>query len=107
MEEKFVMWAVNHGKEYKTLEEYAMRHQNWLKTHWEIEHINAQPDETVVLGHNKFSDWSDAEYKNFLSYRPKALFSVNSEPTILDESNTPESVNWVDSGAVNEVQDQG
>ena len=50
-----------------------MRFKTWLKTHWEIERINARPDETVVLAHNKLSDWTDEEYRNLLSYRPKAL----------------------------------
>lgn len=106
MEEKFVMWATNHGKNYKTLEEFSMRFKNWLKIHWEIERINARPDETVVLAHNKFSDWTDEEYRNLLSYRPKALLG-NLVPTILDESNTPDAINWIESGAVNEVVDQG
>lgn len=56
------------------------------------------------MGHNKFSDWSDAEYKDFLSYRPKALLG-NKKPVLLDESNTLDAVNWVEKGAVNEVQD--
>ena len=73
MEENFVMWATKHGKNYKTLEEFNMRFKTWLKTHWEIERINARPDETVVLAHNKLSDWTDEEYRNLLSYRPKAL----------------------------------
>ena len=81
-----------------------MRFKTWLKTHWEIERINARPDETVVLAHNEFSDWTDEEYRRLLSYRPKAL-SENLVPTHLNESFTPDAINWVERGAVNEVVD--
>lgn len=71
-----------------------------------IETVNSTPEETVVLAHNKFSDWSDAEYTNFLSYRPKNT-SRNQEPTLLATNDLPASINWVEKGAVNDVQDQG
>jgi len=71
-----------------------------------IEKVNSTPGETVVLGHNKFSDWSDAEYSNFLNYRPKNTYRYQ-EPLLLDTSNLPDSINWVDEGAVKEIQDQG
>ena len=105
-ESRFVMWAVQHNKSYATIEEFGVRLENWIKTHEAIETVNSTKGETVVLGHNKFSDWSDAEYTNFLSFRPKNTYRTQ-EPTLLDSSNLPTSINWVELGAVNDVQDQG
>ena len=105
LETQFVLWAVHHNKTYSTLEEYAARLENWMKTHFAIQKVNTTPGETVVLGHNQFSDWSDAEYSNFLNYRPGGAYRTQ-EPTLLDASSNPDSINWVEKGAVNEVQDQ-
>ena len=104
LEANFVIWAVKHNKSYETIEEYVYRFENWYKTHMAIEEVNSNPGETVTLGHNKFSDWSDIEYSNFLNYRPKNTYRY-SEPLLLDTSDLPDSINWVEKGAVNEVQD--
>jgi len=40
-----------------------------------------------------------------LNYKPKA--DANREHTLLDASDLPESINWVELGGVNSVQDQG
>jgi len=60
----------------------------------------------VVLGHNKFSDLSDEEYRAMLNFRPHEMLR-NAEPKILDDTNLPDSINWIEEGAVNAVQDQG
>ena len=105
-ESEFVLWATQHSKSYTTIEEYTERFQNWIKTHLAIKEVNSTPGETVVLGHNKFSDWTDEEYRALLTYRPKNTFRTQ-EPTLLDTSDLPDSINWVELGAVNAVQDQG
>jgi len=56
----------------------------------------------VVLGHNKFSDWTDAEYKSILNFAPHAMTRIE-EPTILATEDTPKSIDWVELGAVNEM----
>ena len=73
-ESEFVLWATQHSKSYTTIEEYTERFQNWIKTHLAIKEVNSTPGETVVLGHNKFSDWTDTEYRALLTYRPKNTF---------------------------------
>ena len=70
----FILWATKHSKMYATVEEFAERFQNWIKTHKAIEEVNSTPGETVVLGHNQFSDWTDEEYRSMLTYRPKNTF---------------------------------
>ena len=104
LETKFLFWAQSHGKSYSNVEEFTARLANWTKTHFEIEAYNNLTDSTVVLGHNKFSDLTHDEYKNMLTFRPKK--DINQEPTLLDASDLPDYVNWVEAGAVNPVQDQ-
>ena len=106
IELKFMKWAVDHGRSYATVDEYGARMLNWLKTHREIERVNETPGETVTLAHNKFSDWSDEEYTAYLNYRPN-FWDEAREYTILDATANPDSINWIDEGAVNDVQDQG
>ena len=102
-EQEFMMWAMRFGKSYQSVEEFTLRIGNYIKTHLEIEEFNARPTKTVTLAHNKFSDWSDAEYKSMLNYVPHD--NSNVVATVLDTTNLPDSVNWVEAGAVNAVQD--
>ena len=106
LERKFVQWASEHNKEYHSLLEFGQRLQHWLKQEMDIQRVNNTPGETVILGHNKFSDWSDEEYKAMLNFEPRS-FERSGEPTVLDTSSIPESINWVELGGVNEVVDQG
>ena len=105
LEHKFMTWAIKYGRQYETIEEFAQRFEHWHKTHKAIEEINARPFETAILGHNKFSDLSDEEYKAMLTWKPKTD-SINREPTILSTDDVPDSINWVELGGVNAVQDQ-
>lgn len=105
LESRFVAWTSHHGKQYGTMVEFGKRLQNWIKTDIEIERVNSTEGETVVLSHNKFSDLSDEEYRAMLTYVPKAGLLEQPTPTILDASSIPDSINWVEKGAVNEVQD--
>jgi len=55
---EFMSFVAKHGKDYKTVEEYALRFARWLETDIFIAAIN-HPDsgETHTAGHNKFSTW--------------------------------------------------
>merc|ERR1719183_1132511 len=59
------------------------------------------------VGHNKFSDWSRAEYVATLGYiRPQEATEAQSMEA-LNAAALPAEVNWVTNGAVNPIQDQG
>lgn len=105
LEARFVRWAAKHSKEYKTMLEFGSRLQNWIKTEREIMRVNNTPGETVTLGHNQLSDLSDSEYRAMLNYKPKAGYQAV-EPTLLETGDIPKEINWIEKGAVNEVQDQ-
>ena len=104
LEHKFMTWAIKFGRQYESLEEFGERFVHWVKTHKAIEEHNARSFETSVLGHNNLSDLSDEEYKAMLTWKPK----VNGyrKETELSTDDIPDSINWVELGAVNEVQDQ-
>lgn len=46
--------------------------------------INADPTNTFTVGHNKFSTWTDDEYKAILGYRS---WGAKGEIEVLDEVN--------------------
>lgn len=80
----------------------------FTKLELELQEFNAKGS-TSTVGHNKFSDWTEEEWANFLSYRPREsndvldMFASQAElPTEI-----PTEINWIDLGAVNPVQDQG
>ena len=70
MTAKFLQWALEHGKEYKSLADFEMRLLQFTKLELEIQEFNAKGS-TSTVGHNKFSDWTEEEWANFLSYRPR------------------------------------
>jgi len=62
---------------------------------------------TFKVGHNKFSHYSNYEYKRLLGRKSTNIKKKNVEVTeILDVSDLPTSVDWRTKGAVNPVQDQ-
>jgi cathepsin L len=101
MATEYMMYVAEHGKSYITSEEFEVRKALYIQTDAIIEAHN-ETESSYKLGHNKFSDWTDAERANLTGTFPH----VAGEPLILPETNA-ESVNWVKAGAVNAVKDQG
>ncbi len=100
---KFMEFIVQHGKSYATVEEFNFRKALFAETEAAIQELNAS--ETSVHGHNKFSDYTRAEYKKLLGFM--ANYNESAEPVVLDATDLPASVNWVEAGAVTPVKDQG
>ena len=107
LEGKFMMWAIQFGKSYSTISEYANRLENWIEMHTKIESHNAKPDVTYKLGHNQFSDWTHEEYKALLTFNADRDINKDRMDTpLLDTSDLPDSINWIEKGAVGDVRDQ-
>ena len=101
----FMQFIVQHGKSYATVEEFELRKAIFAETHAAIEQLNNE-ESTSVHAHNKFSDYTRAEYKKLLGFIPD--FTTNATNTVrFDTLSVPASVNWVDAGAVTPVKDQG
>lgn len=70
------------------------------------------------MGHNKFSDWSEQEYRSLLTYKSVTQGKHNksskfasqlsdSQVRVLSSVSLDNSVNWNATGAVGPVKDQG
>jgi C1A family cysteine protease len=107
VEREFIQHISTYGKSYGTKEEYLFRLSLFAEKHAAIAEHNSM-NGSFTLGHNKFSDWTDAEYKRLLGFKKGNKRMVKAtQPTILDVSDIPDEIDWRKKGAVNAVKDQG
>jgi len=71
-ESAFFNFITKFGKSYATMEEYTFRFAEFADKHAFIQEHNAEQND-YKLGHNKMSDWTDAEYKAILKYNPSPV----------------------------------
>jgi KDEL-tailed cysteine endopeptidase len=102
---EFTQYVAKWGKNYGTVEEFNFRQAQFVTKKAALAEHNAQNGNTYTVGVNKFSDWTAAEYKSILGYKPQAAANKNYE--ILDTTTAPASIDWRKNGAVNGVKDQG
>merc|ERR1719230_31675 len=100
----YMQYVTEFGKTYGTKAEFEFRFEQFKKTLAKMAEHNAQNEHQSTVGHNQFSDWTEAEYKKLLGYKGKAN---NEAAELLDTSNLESSVNWVTKGAVTGVKNQG
>jgi C1A family cysteine protease len=95
-----------YGHSYGTIEEYNFRYVEFER-HEEIIAAHNATESTFTLGHNKFSTWTDAEYKRILGYKESIIPQAPAET--FDESNyqAAASVDWRNHNAVTPIKDQG
>jgi C1A family cysteine protease len=91
---------------YGTVEEYEFRFQQWLMKQAHIEEHNAKEGQTYTVAHNKFSTWTDAEYKRILGYKPMEDSKLTATASF-PNATVAASIDWRTKGAVNPVKDQG
>lgn len=104
----FMRWIVEHGRSYGTVEEYGYRLKQFIRNHENILEMIADPTVTHEVGHNLFSDYDQGEYNSMLGYRHDLKETDPSRTVYLAQNGTvPDSVNWVDAGAVTPVKNQG
>lgn len=101
LEYQFIQYIGQYNKQYATYEEYLFRMEQFAKKFAAIE--SHDPNATYTVGFNKFSDWTEAEYKSILGLKNKP------EPANALHANSglqaPVSVNWLTAGAVTPVKD--
>ncbi|KAM0941074.1 putative actinidain [Dioscorea sansibarensis] len=113
----FEGWLVKLNKSYKDSSEKEKRYEIFKNNLRYIDEHNAG-NHTFTLGLNVFADITVEEYRaTYLGTLPPSpsLSMVNDETIELDESddhsfkvtNTPNSIDWRDLGAVTPVQNQG
>jgi cathepsin L len=105
LHQSFIQHISEYGLSYGTKEEYNFRLSLFAQKDAEINEINASQD-SFTVGHNMFSTWTQAEYKRLLGFKMPKNAELP-EPTILDESNLQDAIDWRSKGAVNAVKNQG
>jgi hypothetical protein len=107
-EQKFISHIALHGLNFATKEEYKFRLGIFQVNDAHIQRINSDSNNTFTVGHNKFSTYTDDEYKKLLGYKGTFKFDENAE--YVDGKDTltgATEVDWISKGAVNAVKDQG
>lgn len=103
----FQQFQTDFGKQYKNQEEIDFRFAIFSQNMLNISEMNNKRRSSVeaVFGVTQFSDLTAVEFKsNYLTYRAQ---KQRPESKFLDNSPTPDKVDWVAHGAVNPVRDQG
>ena len=104
---EFSSFAAKYNKTYGSVEEYQFRMEQFLNTRAFIEEINNSQNSQHKAGHNKFSDWTEAEFKSILNKRKQQTLPSHIEMKVPQVESNPESVDWRTSGNVTPVKDQG
>ena len=107
---EFLNYAAQYNKVYDEIEEFALRLERFLHWHRIINDHNATNGLNFNLGHNQFSDWTDAEYKAILGYNGPGSENEKRSIKVSDDNNdkaVPLSFNWVEKGFVGPVKNQG
>ena len=104
----FMQFITKHNKSYATIEEFAMRFDNWLVIDAFVEEVNAPGSEyTHTAGHNFLSDYTRGEYRAMLgSY---SLVPDSDEPVVLQTAEDMPNAADVDwrGNCTTAVKDQG
>ena len=104
---KFMQYVSKFNKNYNTVEEFEMRMENFLRNEAEILKNEQDPESTYTMAHNHMSDWTQEEYKAILTYRSDPDMPKYYDYELENSNDVPNSVNWVNAGAVTPVKDQG
>jgi cathepsin L len=106
IESAFLGYITQYGKSYSSVAEYEHRFEQFARNHLKVIAHN-QTQSQYTLGHNKMSDWTEAEYKAMLTHEPMPESEKNYEyhPEPAGESNG--TIDWRNKGAVNAIKDQG
>lgn len=101
---EFLKYVAKYGKSYGTKEEFEFRADLFKKTLTALSQENSKNDNTFRVAANKFADWTPAEYRRMLAYKP---LRGNVTPVVDTPVSIPTSIDWRTEGAVNPVKDQG
>jgi hypothetical protein len=90
---KFMKYVVEFSKEYKSIEEYNLRKENYFFMDAEIAKLNATEGITSTHGHNFLSDFTREEYKAMLGARVPAQPYEKLQETSMPSA-IPSEHNW-------------
>ena len=102
LRQAFSQHVADHGLSFATKEEYEFRFDLFAAKDKSLNEINADPNNTFTVEHNKFSTWTKGELKRILGYNGKGQQS-SAKVASLPKAITG-SVDWRKKGAVNPVK---
>merc|ERR1712151_193373 len=105
---EFINYVSKYNKTYESVEEFDHRFEQWLRVHMFIKVNNSSREATHVAGHNKFSDWSEEEFKAMMGLKSHESAGLD-VPMKIPEVNgdLPDSIDWRSENKVTAVKDQG
>jgi C1A family cysteine protease len=103
---EFLKFVSKYSKSYGTKEEFEFRADTFKATLAKIANENGRNDNTFSVAVNKFADWTPAEFKRILSYKPQRGHRAEA-PVATPVTDIPSAIDWREKGAVNAVKDQG
>ena len=100
---QFITHVAEMNLSYATVEEFEARKEIFKMKDEMINAINNDPEATYTVAHNEWSTWTDAELDRIRGFKAWTQNVIDVE----DGVPTASSVNWVTSGAVTPVKNQG
>merc|ERR1712127_783897 len=102
---EFIKYVAKYGKSYGTKAEFEFRSAQFKESLQKVEEHNSK-NGTSTVGINEFSDKTKQEMSRMLGYKPSNVKNFSTSE-MLPTENIPNDVNWVTSGAVTPVKNQG
>ena len=117
-EHKFSVWMKEHGISFEEAEEMVTRFEIFMENDVFIAtHNEEESKHGFTMGHNEFSALTWTEFKSkyfgfemphgYLDKRAAAATNSTNKAPLLNMVHLPESVDWVEKGAVTTVKNQG
>lgn len=103
----FQNWLDTYKQEFSSEEHFYDVLRKWVTNELYIKRINRE-NRSYKLAHNQFSGMDEFDFKRYLNTNKYEFIQVNEYKTMNRTfAKLPESVNWVEAGAVTPVKDQG
>ena len=94
-------FITTHNKSYRTIEESLFKKAQFNEIDSFIHAHNSNTAMTFTVGHKKFSNWTNKEYKRLLDFKDSAELETT---IVLNNTISAASVNCVSAGAVQAVR---
>ena len=103
---EFIMWAVNHGVSFDTVESFEFAKSLFKKTDEKIKEHNSYTNQQYYLKHNLLSIYTNQDYLKVLGYLPLKEDGIShTHQQLLEVNDNFEAINWSEKGYVSDVKD--